>query len=232
MIYLLLIFSLFFVAFSGYIGMPSLIKIFLRRKSLADIDRSQSVVFLTFDDGPDPGATPAILDALRKYDAKATFFVTGKNVTKNREICERILSENHSLGEHGFDHIHPWKSLPVASWREMSKSNEMITEVLRSSGKTKVLYRPPFGKFNLVTLLYSLYMKRKIVFWDIDPNDYASDSPLAVARKVLSEIRPGSLILLHDSRSSLENSDVSITVEALSHILPEAKLRGFQFAAL
>lgn len=229
--FLLTLFLVLFVSFGLYIVVPSLLKMLLRRKSLDNIDRSQPVLYLTFDDGPDPLATPAILDLLREYDARATFFVTGNNLMRNRKIGEQILVESHSLGEHGYFHIHPWKSLPAASWREVTQSDRAITEAL-PKGQIKVLHRPPFGKFNLVTLLYSIRKRRKIVFWDIDPKDYACDSPDDIASHVLSKARPGSVILLHDARGNLRSSDVRVTVEALRLILPEAKSRGFHFAAL
>ena len=154
-------------------------------------------VFLTFDDGPIPEVTPWVLDELKKHNAKATFFSIGENVKKHPEIFERILSEGHSVGNHTFNHLKGSKT-------ETSKyiENTLLAEKLIHSK----LFRPPYGKITSKQAKILQIKGFKIVMWDVISYDYDSTvSEEKCLQNVLRNIKPGSIIVFHDSLKAEKN---------------------------
>lgn len=197
-----------------YFVLPEMIRRICRRRFHA-LCRRQSSVFLTFDDGPDPEFTPKILELLKQYDVQATFFVLGEKVRQYPEIVRQIIAMGHEVGEHGYAHIHAWKSGPVRAAVDLFKARRVLVSI---AGPHDIkFFRPPYGKLNLVSLLYAIFFRRKIIFWDIDPRDYQAQDAHDVASYVLKRLKPGSVILLHDGRRTL--SDPIVTVLALQMIL-------------
>jgi peptidoglycan/xylan/chitin deacetylase (PgdA/CDA1 family) len=184
-----------------YWGVSIFIKIILKKSFLAKARRSD-YAYLTFDDGPDPSGTPHILRLLEKYDARASFFVVGRKAESNPELIERIIDGGHAIGEHGYDHAHPWKTGPIRAIKDMLLSIKVFNSPLFPHGIT--LYRPPYGKYNLISLVYCFLKKKKSVFWNIDARDYETHDPETVSRHVMERIKPGSVILLHDGRQHMK----------------------------
>tara|TARA_R110002020_G_scaffold68309_1_gene178996 strand:+ start:12309 stop:12923 length:615 start_codon:yes stop_codon:yes gene_type:complete len=154
-------------------------------------------VFLTFDDGPIPEVTPWVLDELKKHNTKATFFSIGENVKKHPEIFERILSEGHSVGNHTFNHLKGSKT-------ETSKyiENTLLAEKLIHSK----LFRPPYGKITSKQAKILQIKGFKIVMWDVISYDYDSTvSEEKCLQNVLKNIKPGSIIVFHDSLKAEKN---------------------------
>jgi len=211
-----------------YILIPAFAKIILRHFFLLSLKKE--CVYLTFDDGPNPESTPQILAILKKHEIKATFFITGRNIEKNPALINQIIFDGHGLGIHGYDHLHAWKTAPVKTLIDFLKFNQACANHGIPEEKLN-LYRPPYGKLNIISLIYILLTKKKIIFWDIDPNDYSASSSQAVIDSVQDVLETGNVILLHDGRSNLENSPVSITINSLEPIIITIKNRGRSFCS-
>lgn len=168
----------------------------------------KDAVFLTFDDGPIPEITPWVLDELKKYSAKATFFCIGENVQKHPEIFKRVLSEGHVVGNHTFNHLRGTQTA-TATYIE----NILLAERYIDSK----LFRPPYGR---ITPTQAKQLKQKgfkIVMWSIISFDYnATISKEKCLQNVLKNIKPGSIIVFHDSLKAAKN---------LRYVLP--KVLGF-----
>lgn len=171
-----------------------------------DIDTKDKAIYLTFDDGPHPEATPFALDELRKYDAKATFFCIGKNVAKHTDIYKRILNEGHSVGNHTQDHLNGWKT----------KDAIYLTNVNEAAGYIdSSLFRPPYGRitsFQAKNIAKALKRhKAKIIMWDVLSGDF---DPGVTNEQCLENVilngKKGSIIVFHDSQKALEHLKFSL----------------------
>lgn len=204
-------------SFAIYILIPWAFKSLMRRRFLGAV-ASRNAVCLTFDDGPHRESTSAILQLLEEAGAKATFFMLGKNIEKYPETAAKIVKLGQEVGEHSNEHTHPWTSGPIRSLKDLVQGSRMVARYRCSDGPT--LFRPPYGKLNLITLIYTLVLRRHLVFWNINPRDYEQDSPEMVVQYVKERIAPGTVILLHDGRHDTSRS-CDATVFALNAILKE-----------
>ncbi len=221
--------TIFFLS-SLYIIFPWCLKIILRKRFLSAIKISKKVC-LTFDDGPHPRSTPEILHLLKKANAKATFFVLGMNAEKYPHLMKRIIKAGHEIGEHSYRHTHPWKCSPGQSMRDHILGQQSL-RIFADSNK-QILFRPPFGKLNLIVCLYMFMHRRKPVFWNVNPKDYEQNSADMIFRHVKENLQPGAVILLHDGRhNDSHSSDVTTTVNALQLILQESKRSGLTLATV
>ncbi len=179
------------------------------------MNKHEHAVYLTFDDGPIPEATPFVLDVLKEHNIKATFFMVGDNVRKHPLIYERVKAEGHQIGNHTFNHISGFKH----SIKTYSDNAEKANTYLHSH-----LFRPPHGWMRL-TQYARLRKKYRIVMWDLVTRDY---SKWMTAEDVLNNVkrytRNGSIITFHDSLKSIEK---------LKTALPQAiiwlKEQGYEF---
>jgi peptidoglycan/xylan/chitin deacetylase (PgdA/CDA1 family) len=220
---IILIISVIFL----YIFIPSLAKIFLRKRFLGIINPNYA--YLTFDDGPHPEATPAILDILEKEGAKATFFVLGENVEKYGYIMRRISENGHEIGEHSYSHTHPWKTTPLRSARDLLKGREKAQKY--TEGERSDSFRPPYGKFNLITLLYTFLLKKNIAFWNFDLKDFDPNLNHLIPKAIKTSFFKGKIILLHDGRQNLVEN-YSATISAVEEILEASRRQGVEFATI
>jgi peptidoglycan/xylan/chitin deacetylase (PgdA/CDA1 family) len=175
---------------------PCFIARFIYPEAIFRIITDEKLLFLTFDDGPDPDSTPELIGLLDKYNIKALFFCEGRAAERYPELVELITSEGHILGNHGHSHLDGW----------ITATENYIADVSNAASFTSSLFfRPPFGRLKI-----GQYRKLKdnfrIVFWDIMPYDFdknfGSERSLLVLKK---KIRPGSIIVLHDKASSTAN---------------------------
>lgn len=153
-------------------------------------------VFLTFDDGPTPGVTRWILDQLRKYDFKATFFCLGKNVEQYPDLYERIVAEGHAVGNHTYSHQKGWE---MKTWRYI-EDVDFANDLVRSN-----LFRPPYGR---IKPLQARLLKERyhLVMWSVLSQDYSSlVSPRKCLKNVIEHVEPGSIVLFHDSEKAFRN---------------------------
>ena len=159
------------------------------------MDRHEKAVYLTFDDGPIPEATPFILDTLKRYGIKATFFMVGDNARKYPELHQRVVDEGHRIGNHTHNHISGFKH----NIHEYSYNVEKANAYLHTN-----LVRPPHGWMRLGQYAW-LGRKFRIVMWDLVTRDY---SKWMTAEDVLNIVkrhaRNGSIITFHDSLKSIE----------------------------
>ncbi len=164
-------------------------------KAIWRMDPTEKAVYLTFDDGPIPEATPFILDTLRSFGIKATFFMVGDNVRKYPELYERIKAEGHQLGNHTFNHLGAFKHWTLTYIANTEKANELIAAHL---------FRPPHGLMRWSEYFW-LRKKYRIIMWDLVTRDY---SKWLTAEDVLNNVkryaRNGSIITFHDSLKSID----------------------------
>lgn len=173
------------------------------------------IAFLTFDDGPIPEVTPQILDILAEYNAKATFFCLGKNVEKYPAIFESIRNDGHAAGNHSFEHKNGWKTQNPVYFEDIDKADKLI-----KSG----LFRPPYGKIMPSQIKY-LKSRFKIVMWDVLSGDFDPDiSKEKCVENVMKNVKPGSIIVFHDSIKAKEK-----VLYALPVILKKFSAMGYRF---
>ncbi|MEM7298540.1 MAG: polysaccharide deacetylase family protein [Bacteroidota bacterium] len=180
--------------------------------------KSDTSIYLTFDDGPDPEVTPWVLNELKKFNAQATFFFLGKNIDQHLEIGKSVVSAGHQLGNHTYNHMKGWKTDTDAYANDV----DACDEALRRIGQESILFRPPYGKINK-TQVRNL-KTRKIIMWSHSAYDFDADLDIRSSIRNLKKARPGSIVVFHDSQKAWRN---------LKQILPELlnhyHSRGFKF---
>lgn len=179
------------------------------------MDPKEHSVYLTFDDGPIPEATPFILDTLSKYGVKATFFMVGDNVRKYPHLYERIKAEGHQVGNHTYNHMGSVRHTLKTYVKNTNKANELIHSKY---------FRPPHGWMRPAAYIW-LKRKYKVVMWDVVTRDY---SKLLTAEDVVNNIktytRNGSIITFHDSLKSIDKLQTALP-ESLEWLISQ----GYQF---
>jgi peptidoglycan/xylan/chitin deacetylase (PgdA/CDA1 family) len=175
-----------------------------------DIPNHENKVFLTFDDGPTPEITEWTLEQLKKFDAKATFFCIGNNIAKHPEIFKKVIQEGHAIGNHTFNHLKGWKTTNGDYIKNTTNCAETIHQL---STEHRKLFRPPYGKIKPSQSRALRKMGFKIIMWDIISYDFdAETSKEKCLENVLKNVRPGSIIVFHDSVKAEQN---------LKHTLPK-----------
>jgi peptidoglycan/xylan/chitin deacetylase (PgdA/CDA1 family) len=158
-------------------------------------------LFLTFDDGPSPEMTPWVLDQLDKYGAKATFFCLGKNSEMYPELYGEVLKRGHATGNHSYSHIKGWGMDTSDYIRDVDTAAEFIESNL---------FRPPYGRIgpHQARMLSERY---KLIMWDVLSRDYSrSLSGKRCAKNVIKHLRPGAIVVFHDSVKSAQNLWVAL----------------------
>ncbi len=161
-------------------------------------------VYLTFDDGPHPVATPFALEALEKYQAKGTFFCIGKNVLAHPEIFKRIKTYGHSVGNHTQNHLNGWHTATATYLANIHDAGSAINSLL---------FRPPYGRIkrSQVKFLRKSAPPYKIIMWDILSADFDPNiTPQQCLDHVLKHISPGSIVVFHDSAKAWERMSYAL----------------------
>jgi len=161
----------------------------------------EKVMYLTFDDGPIPEITDWVLAELKKYEAKATFFVVGNNVKKNPEIFKRVLDAGHKVGNHTFNHVSGWKVNTETYLKEVKSCQEAmdVAGFREVNADKKLLFRPPYMRS---TSTQKAMMKNDYTFvmWDVIAGDFDPNlDPELCYTKTRDAISEGSIVVLHDS---------------------------------
>jgi len=153
-------------------------------------------VSITFDDGPEPLKTPLILGILKKYDAKATFFLIGKKIGGQEQLLRQMTGEGHLIGNHSYSHS-PWFDLfPAKKMRnELLRTNRLIGD---ATGLSLLFFRPPFGVVNPMIRKALHNLPWQVICWNIRSLDTMDSEPGKIMKKILRQLRPGAIILLHD----------------------------------
>ncbi|MFI5220639.1 MAG: polysaccharide deacetylase family protein [Bacteroidia bacterium] len=203
---------------------PFLLRKFYRNL-IWNFPTEEKVLHLTFDDGPVAEVTPFVLDELKKYNAKATFFCIGENVKAHPAIFERIKAEGHAVGNHTWSHLNGWKTKDATYFEDIEKANQII----RSN-----FFRPPYGKIKKSQITFLTTPNRildtgySLIMWDVLSFDFdANTTPGKCFQNVIRNAKPGSIIVFHDSVKAQKNVSVALP-ETLKYFLN----RGFGFKAI
>jgi peptidoglycan/xylan/chitin deacetylase (PgdA/CDA1 family)/sulfur carrier protein ThiS len=184
-------------------------------------------VALTFDDGPWPDSTQQILNILKKSHVPATFFVIGTQAQARPELIHAELAAGMDVENHSWDHpiSPPFRDLPPKKIRGEIKH---CRDVLRSLGADPTLFRPPGGSYSDRMIGIADKLGERLVLWSVDPHDWVDHTtPSRIVKAVMSAVRPGSIILLHDG-----GGDQSATVTALPRIIRRIRKMGLTFAPI
>lgn len=177
-------------------------------------------VCITFDDGPHPVHTPAILDILRIYQVRASFFVVGRYVDQYPHIVKCMVEDGHLVGHHSYWHGEPGST---SCSQLMSEVRRTVRSIRAATGTESAFFRPPHGKLSPAKLI-GLWMKRQtVVLWTADPRDYSRQSAAEIEAEFAKKpVTGGDILLLHDN--------VALLVQALPYVIESTKRRGLKFA--
>ena len=181
----------------------------------------EKILYLTFDDGPHPVATPFVLDQLQKYRARATFFCIGKNVQEYPQLYSRVLTEGHRTGNHTQNHLNGWRTDDATYLQNVRDAARLIDTDL---------FRPPYGRisFRQAALLRRAPFFYKVIMWDVLSADFDRElSPEQCANTVIRYGRPGSIIVFHDSEKAFDR-----VREALPAVLDHFTRLGYRFESI
>ena len=178
----------------------------------------ESGIYITFDDGPTPGVTEWVLATLKKYNAKATFFVLGKNVELYPDLYEKILNDGHSVGNHTYSHQKGWGMSVERYIEDVDFASDMVHTNL---------FRPPYARATRAQMRV-VAQRYKIVLWSLLTFDYRrSVSRESCLRAATKDLRAGDIILFHDSAKSFKNMSY-----ALPRLLEKASEQGLKCRAI
>ncbi|MEL6624886.1 MAG: polysaccharide deacetylase family protein [Bacteroidota bacterium] len=182
------------------------------------------VLYLTFDDGPQEGITEWVLDTLAAFDAKATFFLLGKQVKAYPTIVHHMIDSGHSIGNHGYAHIDGWKAPLRTYLLDFLRAKQTIFEY---TGVQTSLFRPAYAHITQTKAQYIL-RSHQIIMMDVMSGDFDSSlSGEAVAQGVIQLARSGSILLFHDNLKSQDRLRV-----ALPRVLRHFQEKGYEFRAI
>ena len=181
-------------------------------------------VALTFDDGPHPSFTPQILSLLKKYAARATFFVLGEHAAQYPEVIRELVDSGQEVENHSFTHLR-FPSKDEETWPGEIERTELELDLLGCPDHH--LFRPPYSDYNPGFLQFLANLHQRLILWSVDAADWRESDPMAITVNVLSQVEPGSIVIMHDSDETGE-ADRTPTVEALGLILPALSARGYQ----
>lgn len=183
-----------------------------------EIPSSEKIIYLSFDDGPHPVVTPFVLDELKKYNAKATFFCIGKNVESFPFVYERIINEGHQTGNHSQNHLNGWKT----------DNRVYIDDIMRAGNLIKSkLYRPPYGRIKRkqIDLLKKTDPDIQIIMWTLLSGDFdISVTHQVCIERIVKNAQTGDIIVFHDSDKAFPRLQ-----NALPVILKNLSDKGYRF---
>ncbi|NHN27455.1 polysaccharide deacetylase family protein [Flavobacterium jejuense] len=207
-----------------WIKIPSFIQYLFPNYSWK-IKNTEQKIFLTFDDGPIPQVTEWVLDILKKENIKATFFCIGDNIKKNPQIFKRIAQENHSIGNHTFNHLKGWKT---NTKDYLENFNLCKIEIESFDLANHKLFRPPYGKIKKQQAKRIKAEGYQIIMWDVLSYDFDQNiTPENCLKNVVKNTTTGSIIVFHDSLKAKKNLEY-----ALPKAIQELKEKGFVFETI
>ena len=186
-----------------------------------NVDHNQRRIYLTFDDGPIPIVTPFVLNILKQYNAKATFFCIGDNVRKHPDIFEQVKNDGHAIGNHTFNHLNGWKTDNKTYLDNFLQAEKLLD--------TK-LFRPPYGRIKRaqIKLLMEAKPGLEIIMWQVLSGDFDINlKPEQCLKNVLKHTDNGDIVLFHDSLKAQPRMEY-----ALPRAMEQWSREGFEFSSL
>ena len=181
-----------------------------------EIPNNERKVYLTFDDGPTPEITPWILEQLKKYNAKATFFCIGQNIAKHPNLFKMVINDGHTIGNHTYNHLKGWQS---STQTYLDNVKLCHAEISNHQSSMAMLFRPPYGKIKFSQSKELRKLGYKIIMWDVLSADYDQKiTPEQCLKNVLENVNSGSIIVFHDSVKAFANLQYALpkTLEFLN----------------
>lgn len=178
---------------------------------------TEKKLYLSFDDGPHPEATPFVLDALKKYNALATFFCIGKNVVEQPHLYTRILNEGHRTGNHTQNHLNGWKVDNEAYFKNITEARKYIDSDL---------FRPPYGRISPFQVkLVTEKLAMKIIMWSVLSGDFDPGiNEEKCLQNIVTNMKPGKILVFHDSAKAMQK-----LTYCLPRVLQHFSEKGYQF---
>lgn len=183
--------------------------------------RNEKSIYLSFDDGPIPVVTPFVLNTLKIFNAKATFFCIGKNVVSYPEVYNRILAEGHTTGNHTYNHVNAWKEKDEVFLKDVQDAMEVIDSKM---------FRPPYGKITRFQIKQLAKPRFSLtpVMWNVISGDFDNGiTPAKCLDNVLLNTTPGSIVVFHDSEKAFDNLRYALPI-TLEHFYN----KGFSFKSI
>jgi peptidoglycan/xylan/chitin deacetylase (PgdA/CDA1 family) len=198
--------------------------------AITSVDTSEPLVALTFDDGPDPLSTPLFLKLLERHQVRATFFMCGAAAYRRPDLVRQVADAGHAIGNHSWDH----SSFTTLRGRQRRTQLRACQRVIRPHGSR--LFRPPYGRQSVASHVEASLLRFQVVAWSLHVNDWAESDPSRLHAALTAGIRPGSIVLLHDSifRAELDQRiqyDRGPLLTALERFLAEQR-RQFTFVTV
>ena len=184
---------------------------------------------LTFDDGPDEDATPAVLDELDRFGARATFFLVGEQLMRHSAISREAAERGHELALHGFGHPDHDELSPAQSRDDVARG---IGAFEAATGRSPRFYRPPYGRFNRWSYEACHELGLQPVYWSAWGSDWEDIPPERIADLVVRDLVPGAIVLLHDSARYAGRPSATPTAEAIPLIAEQAAARQLELVTL
>ncbi|MGI9006935.1 MAG: polysaccharide deacetylase family protein [Streptosporangiaceae bacterium] len=187
-------------------------------------------VALTFDDGPDPAATPLFLDVLRDRGVRATFFLLGSQISRSPRLAADIADAGHEIGVHGWRHRYLPLRGPVATHADLSSTQEII---VATAGIRPTLFRPPYGVLSTAALVAARRLDLTPVLWSAWGKEWTPGStPASVFATLAGDLGGGATVLLHDSDNTSPDGSWRAGLGALTRLLDECDRRGLRVGPL
>lgn len=192
---------------------------------------TDKIIYLTFDDGPIPELTDFVLEQLKAFNARATFFCVGENIYKHPLIYKRVLQEGHRTANHTYNHLNGWKNNDHDYLNNIFKCDEVMQEVSRELGIVssldKKLFRPPYGKIKK-SQIREVIKEFEVIMWSVLTGDFDQNlSKEDCFRKAVKYTKPGSIVVFHDNLKAERNLKY-----CLPRYLEYFSLKGYEFRSL
>ena len=161
--------------------------------AITSVETDEPLIGLTFDDGPDPLSTPSVLRLLERYDARATFFMVGAAAYRHPDLVRQVAEAGHAIANHSWDH----SSFIAISGRQRRTQIRACQRVIKPYATR--LFRPPYGRQSVASHLEARLLGYRVVAWSLHINDWVERDPARLSAALSAGVRPGSIVLLHDS---------------------------------
>lgn len=194
-----------------------------------DISVKDKTIYLTFDDGPTPKITNWVLNTLKSFNAKATFFCIGKNIENHPDIFQNIINDGHSIGNHTYNHIKGWKTNTKNYLLNINKTQDIIDSQMGDvTASNTNLFRPPYGQITPKQGKALIKLGYKIIMWDVISFDWDHTVNLETCLKNVSKnTKAGSVVVFHDSIKASKNM-----CYALPKTLEHFSEKGYRFESI